>query len=232
MQLKEKLVQLRSTEGARRNLGRPLTQMEVVTAMREELGVSMSQAYLSQLEGGKRVHLSNTTREALSRFFRVHPGYLVSDPPDYVDARHSAAEGEATRLKDAGLPDASGLHGIPGFASVPGLPGMPSLPRGGASGGSKKAGTGSESGSEQASPDVWQQQAIPGTRNVMSLPGTFRQYADMRVIGLLSRLRDHPDSERVLLLVEQLLHLSREQLDALREDIEKRNAAPGERGDE
>ena len=51
--------------------------------MRRELGRGLSHAYLSQLESGTRVHLSAHSRDLLSRFFKVHPGYLVSDPPGY-----------------------------------------------------------------------------------------------------------------------------------------------------
>jgi len=83
MNLAEKLKHLRKIEGDLRGLNRPMTQMEVVTAMREELQESLSQAYLSQLESGRRVHLTASSRDLLSRFFKVHPGYLVSDPPDY-----------------------------------------------------------------------------------------------------------------------------------------------------
>ena len=83
MNLAEKLKHLRKIEGDLRGLNRPMTQMEVVTAMREELQESLSQAYLSQIEGGKRVHLTASSRSLLARFFKVHPGYLVSDPPDY-----------------------------------------------------------------------------------------------------------------------------------------------------
>jgi transcriptional regulator with XRE-family HTH domain len=83
MDLAEKVKHLRGVEGELRGLGRPMTQMEVVKAMQEELGESISQAYLSQLESGKRVHLTASSRDLLSRFFKVHPGYLVSDPPDF-----------------------------------------------------------------------------------------------------------------------------------------------------
>lgn len=83
MDLAEKVKHLRSVEGELRGLSRPMTQMEVVKAMQEELSESISQAYLSQLESGKRVHLTASSRELLSRFFKVHPGYLVSDPPDF-----------------------------------------------------------------------------------------------------------------------------------------------------
>jgi transcriptional regulator with XRE-family HTH domain len=60
-----------------------MTQMEIVKAMHEELDERISQAYLSQLESGKRLHLTASSRDLLARFFKVHPGYLVSDPPDY-----------------------------------------------------------------------------------------------------------------------------------------------------
>ncbi|HEU5382238.1 MAG TPA: hypothetical protein VFV38_43040 [Ktedonobacteraceae bacterium] len=83
MDLAEKVKHLRGVEGELRGLNRPMTQIEVVKAMQEELGESISQAYLSQLESGKRVHLTASSRELLSRFFKVHPGYLVSDPPDF-----------------------------------------------------------------------------------------------------------------------------------------------------
>jgi transcriptional regulator with XRE-family HTH domain len=83
MTLGEKIRSLRSIEGALRGLGRPLTQSEVVTAMKKELGRGLSQAYLSQIENGARPHMTNTTRELLARFFRVYPGFLVDDPPGY-----------------------------------------------------------------------------------------------------------------------------------------------------
>jgi transcriptional regulator with XRE-family HTH domain len=83
MDLAEKVKHLRSVEGELRGLSRPMTQIEVVKAMQEELDESISQAYLSQLESGKRVHLTASSRDLLSRFFKVHPGYLVSDPPDF-----------------------------------------------------------------------------------------------------------------------------------------------------
>ncbi len=82
MHLAEKVKHLRKVEGDLRGLKRPMTQLEVVKAMQEEQGESISQAYLSQLESGKRIHLTATSRALLARFFKVHPGYLVSDPPD------------------------------------------------------------------------------------------------------------------------------------------------------
>ena len=83
MNLAEKIKHLREIEGDLRGLNRPMTQMEVVKAMQEELGESISQAYLSQLESSKRLHLTASSRNLLARFFKVHPGYLVSDLPDY-----------------------------------------------------------------------------------------------------------------------------------------------------
>src|SRR5947209_2905674 len=83
MNLAEKIKHLRGMEGELRGLNRAMTQMEVVKAMQDELNASLSQAYLSQLEKGKRVHLTASSRDLLATFFKVHPGYLVSDPPDY-----------------------------------------------------------------------------------------------------------------------------------------------------
>jgi transcriptional regulator with XRE-family HTH domain len=83
MTLGDKLRSLRAIEGSLRGLGRPLTQSEVVSAMKRELGRGLSQAYLSQIENGARPHMTNTSRELLARFFRVYPGFLVDDPPGY-----------------------------------------------------------------------------------------------------------------------------------------------------
>ncbi len=83
MTLGEKLRYLREIEGTLLGLGRPLTQLEMVRAIKKDLGKSISQAYLSQIESGLRPHISNTTRLMLARFFKVHPGYLVDDPEGY-----------------------------------------------------------------------------------------------------------------------------------------------------
>jgi transcriptional regulator with XRE-family HTH domain len=80
MTLGEKLRYLRLMEGNLRGMGREMTQQEVVRAMRTELKEKISQSYLSQIENGMRPHLTNKTRLLLSRFFKVHPGYLVDDP--------------------------------------------------------------------------------------------------------------------------------------------------------
>src|SRR5215472_16877026 len=98
MNLSEKLKHLRKVEGELRGLNRPMTQMEVVTSMRDELQESLSQAYLSQLERGKRVHLTASSRALLARFFKVHPGYLVSDPPDFSTDLLTDVEDGSDRL--------------------------------------------------------------------------------------------------------------------------------------
>lgn len=98
MELAEKIKHLRKVEGDLRGLNRSMTQMEVVKAMQNELLESISQAYLSQLESGKRIHLTASTRDLLSRFFKVHPGYLVSDPPDFSTDLLTDMRQEADRI--------------------------------------------------------------------------------------------------------------------------------------
>jgi transcriptional regulator with XRE-family HTH domain len=83
MNAAEKLRYLRVVEGHLRGLNREMTQKEVVDAIKSELKRSISQPYLSQLESGRRKHLTNTSRLLLAKFFRVHPGYLVDDPEGY-----------------------------------------------------------------------------------------------------------------------------------------------------
>jgi transcriptional regulator with XRE-family HTH domain len=83
MTLGEKIRYLRTVEGRLRGLGRPMTQVEVSRAMQRELRKKVSQAYLSQIENGSRPHLTGTTRALLSKFFKVHPGFLVDDPSGY-----------------------------------------------------------------------------------------------------------------------------------------------------
>jgi transcriptional regulator with XRE-family HTH domain len=84
MKLGHKLRSLRAVEGSLRGLGRPMTQQELASAMKREIGRGLSQAYLSQIESGARPHLTHTTRELLARFFRVYPGFLVDDPEGYT----------------------------------------------------------------------------------------------------------------------------------------------------
>jgi transcriptional regulator with XRE-family HTH domain len=83
MTLGQKLRYLREVEGSLRELGRPMTQLEVVHALKQELGGSISQSYLSQIESGSRRHMTQSTRTLLARFFKVHPGFLVDDPEGF-----------------------------------------------------------------------------------------------------------------------------------------------------
>jgi transcriptional regulator with XRE-family HTH domain len=84
MTLGDKLRSLRAVEGSLRGLGRMMTQLEMVKAMKREVGKSLSQAYLSQIESGARPHLTHTTQQLLAKFFRVYPGFLVDDPAGYA----------------------------------------------------------------------------------------------------------------------------------------------------
>ncbi len=83
MTLGEKIRYLREVEGSLRGLGRPMTQQELLVAIRKETGKGISQSYLSQIESGKRPHMTQSTRTLLARFFKVHPGFLVDDPEGY-----------------------------------------------------------------------------------------------------------------------------------------------------
>ena len=83
MTLGEKLRYLREVEGTLRGLDRELSQQELARLIQKELGKSISQSYLSQIESGARPHLTNSTRMLLARFFKVHPGYLVDDPEGF-----------------------------------------------------------------------------------------------------------------------------------------------------
>ena len=100
MKLGEKIRYLREVEGNLRGLNRAMTQQELLRAIRSELGaaggVKMSQSYLSQIESGARPHLTNTTRQLLAKFFKVHPGYLVDDPDGY----HAELLSDARTLED------------------------------------------------------------------------------------------------------------------------------------
>lgn len=98
MNLAEKMKHLRAVEGELRGFNRPMTQVEVVKAMQEELGVKVSQAYISQLERNKRLHLTSSSRDVLSRFFKVHPSYLISDPPDYSTNLMNEMESDSDQL--------------------------------------------------------------------------------------------------------------------------------------
>ncbi|HTW30744.1 MAG TPA: hypothetical protein VMD76_03640 [Candidatus Sulfotelmatobacter sp.] len=109
MTLGEKIRYLREVEGSLRGFGRPMTQQELVRAIREELrgnasarqaggagkrpakrpakgraeATTISQSYLSQIENGSRPHMTQSSRALLARFFKVHPGFLVDDPEGY-----------------------------------------------------------------------------------------------------------------------------------------------------
>ena len=94
MKLGEKIRYLREVEGSLRGLGRPMTQQELVRALREETGKgrsgkkkagqkTISQSYLSQIESGARPHMTQSSRALLAKFFKVHPGFLVDDPEGY-----------------------------------------------------------------------------------------------------------------------------------------------------
>jgi transcriptional regulator with XRE-family HTH domain len=106
MKLGEKLRYLREVEGNLRGMDRAMTQQELVRAIRAEIkdsglkasgsNGSISQSYLSQIESGARPHLTNTTRQLLARFFKVHPGYLVDDPEGY----HAELLSDARALED------------------------------------------------------------------------------------------------------------------------------------
>jgi transcriptional regulator with XRE-family HTH domain len=83
MKLGEKIRYLREVEGSLRGLNRAMSQLELTRAIEAETGSKISQSYLSQIESGARPHLTNTTRQTLAQFFKVHPGYLVDDPEGY-----------------------------------------------------------------------------------------------------------------------------------------------------
>jgi transcriptional regulator with XRE-family HTH domain len=83
MTLGEKIRYLREVEGSLRGLDRPMTQQELMKAIRKETGKTISQSYLSQIESGRRPHMTQSTRTLLARFFKVHPGFLVDDPQGY-----------------------------------------------------------------------------------------------------------------------------------------------------
>jgi transcriptional regulator with XRE-family HTH domain len=83
MTLGEKIRYLREVEGNLRGLNRPLTQQELMKGVENETGKKISQAYLSQIERGKRPHMTQSSRTLLAKFFKVHPGFLVDDPEGY-----------------------------------------------------------------------------------------------------------------------------------------------------
>jgi transcriptional regulator with XRE-family HTH domain len=98
MTLGEKLRYLREVEGALRGLDRELSQAELARLIKKELGTSISQSYLSQIESGARPHLTNATRMLLAKFFKVHPGYLVDDPEGFQNELVSELGAEEDKL--------------------------------------------------------------------------------------------------------------------------------------
>ncbi len=96
MRLGEKIRYLREVEGSLRGLNRAMNQLELTRAIESETGSKISQSYLSQIESGARPHLTNTTRQTLAQFFKVHPGYLVDDPEGY----HPELLSEVRNLED------------------------------------------------------------------------------------------------------------------------------------
>ena len=96
MKLGEKIRYLREVEGSLRGLNRAMSQLELTRSIEAETGSKISQSYLSQIESGTRPHLTNTTRQTLAQFFKVHPGYLVDDPEGY----HPELLSEVRNLED------------------------------------------------------------------------------------------------------------------------------------
>src|SRR2546425_2457408 len=96
MSVAEKIRYLREVEGSLRGLGRPMTQLELVRGIRKEIGKTISQSYISQIENGSRRHMTQSTRTMLARFFKVHPGYLVDDPEGF----HTELTSDIRTLED------------------------------------------------------------------------------------------------------------------------------------
>jgi transcriptional regulator with XRE-family HTH domain len=113
MTVGEKIRYLREVEGSLRGLNRPITQQEMVRAIRKEQGKSISQAYVSQIESGTRPHMTQSTRTLLAQFFKVHPGFLVDDPKGY----HTELTSDLRTIE--GKLDVWLLQGSERFASDP-----------------------------------------------------------------------------------------------------------------
>jgi transcriptional regulator with XRE-family HTH domain len=113
MTLAEKIRYLREVEGSLRDMGRPMTQLELVKAIRKEQGKGISQSYVSQIENGSRRHMTQATRSLLAKFFKVHPGFLVDDPEGY----HTELTSDLRTLE--GKLDVWLLQGSERFASDP-----------------------------------------------------------------------------------------------------------------
>jgi transcriptional regulator with XRE-family HTH domain len=115
MKLAQKIRYLREVEGSLRGLDRPMTQQELVAAIRKEQGKSISQSYISQIESGSRRHMTQSSRSLLAKFFKVHPGFLVDDPDGY----HTELTSDL-RTTEGSL-DVWLLHASERFASDPAL---------------------------------------------------------------------------------------------------------------
>jgi len=120
LKLGEKIRYLREVEGSLRGLGRPMTQLELVRAIRDEMGKgkSLSQSYLSQIENGARPHMTQSSRALLAKFFKVHPGFLVDDPEGY----HTELTSDLRTTE--GKLDVWLLQGSESFASDPEVSGV------------------------------------------------------------------------------------------------------------
>jgi transcriptional regulator with XRE-family HTH domain len=115
MTLAEKIRYLREVEGSLRGLDRPMTQLELVKAIRKEQGKGISQSYVSQIEGGSRRHMTQSSRSLLAKFFKIHPGFLVDDPEGY----HTELTSDLRTVE--GKLDVWLLQGSERFASDPEL---------------------------------------------------------------------------------------------------------------
>ena len=118
MLLGDKLQHLRQVEGDLRGLGRSMTKAEVLRAMKAECGESVSHAYLCQLESGARTHMSPGTRSLLAEFFKVMPGYLVSDPEGFEPSVVTEVPDEADGLRTWLLAGAEDMRDDPALYHV------------------------------------------------------------------------------------------------------------------
>src|SRR5436853_7878213 len=70
MRLGEKLRYLREVEGTLRGMDRELSQVELARLIQKELGKSISQSYLSQIESGARPHLTDRRLHSTAELYR------------------------------------------------------------------------------------------------------------------------------------------------------------------
>jgi transcriptional regulator with XRE-family HTH domain len=80
MTLGEKIRYLREVEGSLRGLNRPLTQQELMKGIPGETGRTISQSYLSQIERGKRPHMTQSSRTCWRAFLRCTPAFWSTTP--------------------------------------------------------------------------------------------------------------------------------------------------------